>query len=130
MSKINPLYLLALIVILFITSFIVLQNKKEQLLIAEHDFNQKYALAKEFNLLKRNYRNKEQKISSIKSLENNATFKKGELHINESNTNISVSFKSEDPNILENFINRILQERFSFKSFSISLNKVTFEVEK
>ncbi|RXJ98921.1 hypothetical protein CRV02_12785 [Arcobacter sp. CECT 8989] len=130
MNRINPIYILIILFLLLFLSFIYLGTEKSKLKDIQSNFAHEILTAKDFRILKSNHQDKSNLLSKIKGLKSNTPFRKENIQIINEGKYIKALIKSNNKEVLNKFLNQILQDRFLIKKLTITSNMISFEMEK
>lgn len=122
-NKINPLYILAFCLTLFIISFFELSTTKDELNKKYSNFNEFKKEIKEFNTLNATWNKKDlqKKINSITSLSNQIEYKNYK-------SKIVFTLSSSDNSLKQRFINKVLNNNLKIEKFDIKKDIIVFEI--
>ncbi|RXJ80215.1 hypothetical protein [Arcobacter sp. F2176] len=130
MNRINPIYILITLIFFLFLSFVFLGTEKSKLKEIQSNFASEILTAKDFRILKSNHQDKSTLLSKIKGLKSNASFKKENIQIIHEGKHIKALIKSDNKEVLNKFLNQILQDRFLIKKLTITSNMISFEMEE
>jgi len=128
MNRINPLYILALFLVLALYSFTVVKDKEQDFLSHNAEFNQLLTKAKEYKKLKSNNIDRNKVIKTINQITTDSRFKKAKITTNKSKKSISLKIKTDDFRLLNKFVNRVLNEKLSILKLEIKRNKINMDI--
>ena len=128
MKRLNPIYMLALIATLFIISFTSLNSKQEQYEKSIIDLNSLSVKAKNFNDYKQTWFDEKNITKKIDSILKSSSFKNEKVLRTKNKNIIRVKIESDNPRVLNKFLNRILNEKFRFKKLDIKKRSIYLEV--
>lgn len=126
MDKMNPLFILISAFIIMCISFYSLQDTKVKQIKIKENYNSFMEIANKYATMDKSYNN-------IKSIENRleTITKKTKLNkvtINKIEKIIKVSITVNDEKKLQNFINKLLNEKFNITKFTLEKNNLYFEI--
>lgn len=119
MSRINPLYLIALFLGLFLFSIVSLSSAKKELQENQKSYDATYALAHELQALKNVYDKKEQQQKNLTLLLQHAMLKEANLQKKVQKTSWHVSTNEIDQKALDFFLGKIFNESYPIKKYKI-----------
>ncbi len=128
MKRLNPIYILALIATLLIISFTSLSQKKDEYKSLNKNLNSLSIKAESFNEYKSSWFNKRKVIKKLDSIVKSSSFRKEKILRVENKNIIRVKIQSENPRVLNKFLNRVLNEKFIFKKLDIQKDSISFEI--
>ncbi len=126
MMRINPLYILALVVVLFLISISNLQNTKESLSQSKQENKQYLEVANEYQNLNKNWgknSNSESKLNNILKVLDIQN-----ISVNKKNKKIEIVIKDADIKKIDKLINKILNENIVIKSLYLTKNDFNMEI--
>ena len=126
MKNINPLFLLiASLIVLFIAIF-SFNKAQKQLLIEQEEYQEFKQLSLRYNKQRDTFSNGTNIIKRIQKLLLNSNIRNAEiLH---KNKKITIKISSLNINLVQKFINKILNERFNIIKLNIIQDKITLEI--
>ncbi len=128
MNKLNPIYILALIITLFIVSISMLNSKKEQFYSLDKEAKTLSVKAKNFRDYKKTWFNEKRILKRVDRILKNSNFKKEKILKTQNKNSIKVKIDSNNPKVLNKFLSRILNEKFVFKKLDIQKKTISFEI--
>lgn len=128
MKRINPIYILGLIIVLFIGSYTSLNNKKEEFRNSTKEINTLSKKAKNYKDYKDTWFNEKTIIKRVDSIIKNPSFRKEKILKSQTENKIRIKMESQNPRILNRFLNRMLNEKFIFKKLDIQKSSITLEI--
>ncbi len=128
MNKLNPIYILALIITLFIVSLSMLNSKKEQFHRLDKEAKTLSVKAKDFRDYKKTWFNEKTILKRLNRILKSSTFKKENILKTQNKNSIKVKIESNDPRVLNKFLSRVLNEKFVFKKLDIQKRTISFEI--
>lgn len=128
MNKLNPIYILALMVTLFIISILVLDSKKQQYHEVDKKLISLNAKAQEYKEYKTSWFHKQRVIKKFNAIVQSRAFRGEKILKTQNETSIRVRIESMNPKVLNKFLNRVLNEKFLFKKLDIKKQSISFEV--
>lgn len=129
MKRLNPLYILALIVTILIISFVSLDNKRSQHNSLSKNTNSLEQKAKSFKDTKDSWFNAKRVEKQIDRIINSSIFKKAKILKAQNGKLIKVKIETLNQKILDKFLNRVLNEKIILKKLEIKKTSIYFEVE-
>ena len=128
MNRLNPIYILALVITVFIISVFILDEKKDEYKKSNSNFNSLNVKAKEFNEYKNSWFNEDVVEKKLDSILKSSSFRKEKILTTKDKNVIRVKIESNNQKVLDRFLNRILNERFIFKKVNIQKRYISFEI--
>lgn len=128
MNKLNPIYILALIITLFIVSLSMLNSKKEQFHRLDKEAKTLSVKAKDFRDYKKTWFNEKTILKRLNRILKSSTFKKENILKTQNKNSIKVKIESNNPRVLNKFLSRVLNEKFVFKKLDIQKRTISFEI--
>jgi len=128
MNKLNPIYILALVITLFIVSISMLNSKKEQFHSLDKEAKTLSVKAKDFKVYKNTWFNQQKVSKKLDLILRNSSFKNEKILKTQNKNTIKVKIQSNDPIVLNRFLNRVLNERFALKKIDIQKRSISFEI--
>ncbi|WP_321468216.1 hypothetical protein [Halarcobacter sp.] len=128
MNKINPIYILAFVVVVFLISTSILNNKENEFKNLNKyviDLNTK---GKIFSEYKNNWFNKTAIINKVDRIIKNTAYKNEKILKTQTNNLIRIKFESNNTKLLNSFLNRVLNEKFLIKKINIEKTSIYLEI--
>ncbi|PLY08329.1 MAG: hypothetical protein C0625_01720 [Arcobacter sp.] len=128
MNKLNPAYLLGLIVIIFIISSVSVSNQKEKYKNSIQAYESMKIKSKNFKEYKQTWFNKSEVRKKIDSIVRNSTFRKEKILKVEQSNIIKLKIESRNPRVLNKFLNRVLNEKIILKKLDVQKRSISMEI--
>lgn len=128
MKRINPIYILALIVTFFILSFSLLSDKKDEYQELNKQFLSLNEKAKNFKEYNQNWFNEKRVQKKIDTIVKSSSFRKEKILKTQNKNSVRVKIESDNPKVLNKFLNRVLNEKFRFKKLEIQKRTISLEI--
>lgn len=128
-NKINPIYLLASLFIIFIISFTMKNSYFNALENNKQEFKDFKTDAKKYLDIKNNWSNLKKSGMSISNIISDKSFKNSKIIQNSNATSIQIQIEDKDLNVLSKFLTKVLNEKLLIKNLLIQKDKISFEVE-
>lgn len=128
MKRLNPLYLIFLALTVVFVSFYVLNNTKKEYIEKVSEFNTFEQKAKDYKSLKQQWSDKKYANNTINAIIKNRAFSKEKILFVETGDVLKVKIESNDPKILDNFLNKILNKPLVLKKLDIKKDSINLEV--
>lgn len=128
MKRLNPIYIIALIAVLFIISFSVLNGKKSEYEELNNQFLSLNTKAKNFKEYKKSWFDEKYIIKKINLIVKSSSFRKEKILKTQNKNSIRVKIESENPIVLNKFLNRVLNEKLRLKKLDIQKRSISFEI--
>ncbi|WP_321314842.1 hypothetical protein [Halarcobacter sp.] len=128
MNKINPIYILAFVVVVFLISISILNNKENEFKNLNKyviDLNTK---GKIFSEYKNNWFNKTAIINKVDRIIKNTAYKNEKILKTQTNSLVRIKFESNNTKLLNSFLNRVLNEKFLLKKIDIEKTSIYLEI--
>lgn len=129
MKRLNPLYILALIITILIITFVSLNNKKDEYDSLNKSVNKLEQKAKSYRNSKDTWFNKKRVENKIDKIINSSLFKKEKILKAKNGNLIKIKIESLNQKILDKFLNRVLNEKIILKKLEIKKTSIYFELE-
>jgi hypothetical protein len=125
MNKINPLYILLFSIVLFIFSIINLNTANDGLSKIKEQSKEYLQIANKYNALQNAWgqnkpKKKIEKILQLSNIQN--------ANIITNNKSIKIIIKDTKLNLIDKFMNKILNETIKVKKFTLTNNSLDLEV--
>lgn len=128
MNKINPLYILALMLTLVLLSFQQLNEQKNSFNEKAKEFESLKAKAKEYRNLSNSWANKQNSINTINQIVNSSKFRKHKILKVETQKNLKVKIESKDSKVLNDFLNRVLNKQLIIEKMELQKDYIALEI--
>ncbi len=128
MKRINPLYIILLFLVLTLISFFVLQNKSKQLNSIFREYQNIQQKAKIYKSLKSRWLNKDFINQEIQKISSSSRFKSENISVTNDKNKIGVTIQSDNPKILEAFLNKILNSPLIIEKIDIKQKNISLEI--
>jgi len=128
MNKLNPIYILALVITIFIISLVKQNQKKDELNNIELNYEQIQTKAKHLNEYKQKWFDKNETIKDLNFILKDSFFRKENITKIENEKHIRVKIESKNQVILNKFLNKVLNKKFILNKLIIEKNSISFEV--
>ncbi|WP_320033508.1 hypothetical protein [Halarcobacter sp.] len=128
MNKINPIYILAFVVVVFFISISTLNNKENEFKNLKKDITDLDTKGKIFSEYKNNWFNKNTVINKIDKIVKNAAYKNEKILKTQTKNVVRIKFESNNTKLLNSFLNRVLNEKFLLKKIDIEKTSIYLEI--
>ena len=128
MNKINPLYILALMLTLVLLSFQQLNEQKNSFYEKAKEFENLKEKAKEYRHLSSSWASKENTVKTLNQIVNSAQFRKHKILKVETQKNLKVKIESKDSKVLNNFLNRVLNKQLIIDKMELQKDYIALEI--
>lgn len=128
MNKINPIYILALVFVIFLGSLTILNSKKQEYKSLNKDVSTLKVQGQNFSEYKRNWFNKDIIIKNINKILNHPSIKKEKILRTQVNNILKIKIESDNSRTLNDFLNRILNGKFILKKLDIEKRSIYLEI--
>lgn len=123
MNRVNPIHILALLVVLLVFFIFKVSEVKSELAVAQNEYKQRVKVSQELKDLEKAYGSKKDVENIIRRFKVNKDFK---------NSSVVLSSSSMDKNEIDKLMGRLLNSPCNIASFDIkkiSDDKVSFDME-
>jgi hypothetical protein len=125
MNKINPIYIFSLTLIIMLFSVAQLNTAYSLLKTNKQENIQYLKLANEYKKLKITWTNNNTKEKVMAIIE---VLHIRDIKINENNNILSIKMRNSNPNIIDKFVNKLLNSAIVINSFKITKNSFKMEI--
>lgn len=128
MNRLNPLYVVFLLFTILFISFFSLSNIKKlysEKLVEVNDIQTK---AKEYKSLVSYWKNQEFVSKTVDEIVKSSTFKNENIVKTETNEIIKIKIESTNPDILDSFLNKILNKQLIIRKMELDRNHIYVEI--
>ena len=128
MNRLNPLYILGLFLTLFFISFFSLSNEKKSYFEKIDQVNQLQQKAQEYKYLTSYWKNEVFVNKTIDEIMKNSMFKNEQITKTASKDGVILKLESSNPQVLDGFLNRVLNKQLVIKKLELDKNFINLEV--
>lgn len=128
MKRLNPLYLIALFFTITFISFFLLNSKKEEYKASYLEYENLQTIAKEYSGLTQQYRNEKYVNETLDSILKNRIFSNQKILRTKTNNVIKLKIESNDGNILDSFLNKVLNKPLIINKLQLEKNYINLEI--
>ena len=127
-NRINPIYIVLLLIILVFVSYSLVNTEKNNRVINNNQLSVTLKKVDEYNEYKKNWYNKEKVLSELNLILKSSSFKnKKQLKVETKNT-IKIKLESANSKDLTKFLNKILNNKFLINKLELNKNFVFIEI--
>jgi hypothetical protein len=126
MNKVNPLFVLIVTIIILFISIFYKQQEQQRLSILNEDYKSLEIVAKKFTSMDKSYQNSEHIMKTIENVIGKSNIKNVDITKNKSK--IILEIKNSNSRSLNNFVNKVLNEKLNIKKFQLQEDKLLIEV--
>jgi len=128
MSRLNPIYILALIGTFLIITIFMVSGKKNELNEVTSSFNTINQNGKIYNEYKNNWFDKKDVSNRIDRIIKNSMFRNEKILKSETNNLVKIKIESANQRVLSQFLNKILNEKFIIKKLELQKTYISLEI--
>jgi hypothetical protein len=128
MNKLNPIYILALLFICFIISYILVSSKKKEYVSSSLNYTNISVKVQDFKDYKSTWFNTKQVSKRIDFILKSSTFRKEKILKTQVKNIIKIKIESKKQRVLDKFLNRILNEKVIIKRIDIQKKYINLEI--
>ena len=128
MNRLNPLYVVALAVTIVFVSFFLLEEEMSLYNQNNNEFSNIQVKAKEYKDFKSSWNNKTFVNKTLNQILRNSSFKNQKVLRVDTDSSIKVKMISDNPKVLNSFLNRILNKKLIIKKLEIDKSFVDLEI--
>lgn len=128
MNRLNPLYVVALAVTIVFVSFFLLKEEISLYNQNNNEFSNIQVKAKEYKDFKSSWNNKTFVNKTLNQILRNSSFKNQKVLRVDTDSSIKVKMISDNPKVLNSFLNRILNKKLIIKKLEIDKSFVDLEI--
>jgi hypothetical protein len=132
MNRVNPLHIIALLLVVLIFVVFKLSGAKDKLVDVKESFNKTQIIATELNGLKKVYDNKTKTKKELLKILNLSSLRNSSIQKDMKKTGIKISSQSVDKRVLNTLMGKVLNGSFNVKSFKVKKldeHKASFDME-
>lgn len=119
MNRINPFYILALLVIVFLFLLFKLSNAHEQLSLQKQNYKQTQKMALELSGLKKLYAKSTKTSRALRKILSQPSLKDAKIELKESKKLMKITSKKLTKKALHSLMNKILNGSYNIKKLKI-----------
>ena len=128
MKRLNPLYIISLFITILVISIFLLNEEKSILKEKTEELNAIQLKAKEYKSLKNSWNNEKYANDTLDLILKNKIFSNQKILKASTNELIKLKIESDDPKILDNFLNKILNKELAIKKLEIEKRYINLEI--
>lgn len=128
MKRLNPLYILALLMVILFISFSLLNEQKGAYELSEQELNNISTLSKDYKNLRASWDNEKYVNQTLDSILKSRSFRNKKSLKVKVNKAIKVKLESSDPRDLNRFLNKVLNKKLLLKKMTLEKNYISLEV--
>ncbi|MCP4971842.1 MAG: hypothetical protein GY932_14755 [Arcobacter sp.] len=128
MNRLNPIYILALVLTLLVITFVVVDNKKSEFKSTYINYKNINLKAKDFSRYKQTWFNEKEILRKIDSIIKNSSFRNEKILKTQNSNIVRIKINSSNPRVLNKFINRVLNEKLLIKKLNIKKDSIFLEI--
>ena len=128
MKRLNPLYIISLFITILVISIFLLSQEKNILKVKTEELNAIQIKAKENKSLKNTCNNEKYVNDTLDLILKNKIFSNQKILKASTNELIKLKIESDDPKILDNFLNKILNKELAIKKLEIEKRYINLEI--
>ena len=128
MNRLNPLYILGLFLTLLFISFFSLSNEKKAYFEKIDQVNQLQQKAQEYKALTSYWKNETFINKTIDEIVKNSMFKNEQITKTASKDSVILKIESSNPQVLDTFLNRVLNKQLVIKNLELDKNFINLEI--
>lgn len=129
MNKINPLYILALFIMLTMVSFNFVNDGRTELIKNNGMLNHFKKDVLEYNQLKSNLTTKKERLSSLDVIIRDSDFIKANISSNIQKNRAVIKLVTSNKETMQTFLNRFLNKNIKINRMEATKKYITVEVE-
>lgn len=128
MKRLNPLYIISLFITILVISIFLLNEEKNILKEKTEELNAIQLKTKEYTSLKNSWNNEKYANDTLDLILKNKIFSNQKILKASTNELIKLKIESDDPKILDNFLNKILNKELAIKKLEIEKRYINLEI--
>lgn len=125
-KRVNPLVVLFVIFVLMLISFIFLKKSKIELNNSAYNYTQFQEVSKNYSVLKKNWGDSKTAEKKLDKLIKSSGIKN--IDVTKKNKSQVIKFEYKQLNLVDQFINKVLNENLQIKKLLIDEKKVELEI--
>lgn len=128
MNRLNPLYIILLFVTFTFLSFYISSNQKESYLEKLNEVKTLQAKALEFKSLVNTWTNEKYINNTLDEILKSQIFANQQITRTATKESIKIKIQSVNPQVLDTFLNKILNKQLIIKKLELNVNFIDLEV--
>lgn len=128
MNKLNPIYIIALLLVICFISSLHLDNKKDEYLIANKNFKSLETKISGYKDYKKKWLDEKKIVSKLNSILRSSKFRNEKILKTQSGKIIKVKIESLNQKLLNSFLNRVLNQKFVLRKLQIKKSSIYLEI--
>ena len=128
MNRLNPLYLILLLLTIVFISFFSLSNEKSLYLEKVKETKMIEEKALEYKAMTSYWRNENFINKTVDEILKSSMFKNVQIIKTSSKDSIKIKIESSNPQVLDNFLNRVLNKQLIIKNLELDKNYINLEI--
>ena len=128
MKRLNPLYIISLFMTILFISIFLLSEQKDLLKEKTEELNQIQIKAKEYKSLKNSWNNEKYANETLDLILKNKMFSNQKILKASTNELLKLKIQSDDPKILDSFLNKVLNKELAIKKLEIEKRYIDLEI--
>jgi hypothetical protein len=128
MKRLNPLYIISLFITILVISVFLLNEEKSILKEKTEKLNEIQLKAKEYKSLKNSWNNEKYANDTLDLILKNKIFSNQKILKASTNELIKLKIESDDPKILDSFLNKILNKELAIKKLEVEKRYINLEI--
>ena len=128
MKRLNPLYIILLFVTFTFLSFYISSNQKESYLEKLNEVKTLQAKALEFKSLVNTWTNEKYINNTLDEILKSQIFANQQITKTATKESIKIKIQSANPQVLDTFLNKILNKQLIIKKLELNVNFIDLEV--
>lgn len=128
MNRLNPLYLILLLLTIVFISFFSLSNEKSLYLEKVKETKMIEEKALEYKAMTSYWRNENFINKTVDEILKSSMFKNEQIIKTSSKDSIKIKIESSNPQVLDNFLNRVLNKQLIIKNLELDKNYINLEI--
>lgn len=128
MNRLNPLYIILLFLTVVFISFVSLSNEKKVYLEKIEESKQLQQKAQEYKAMTSYWKNENFINRTVEEILKNSMFKNEQITKTSLKDSIKIKIESSNPQVLDNFLNRVLNKQLIIKNLELDKNFINLEI--
>ena len=128
MKRLNPLYIISLFMTILFISIFLLSEQRDLLKEKTEELNQIQIKAKEYKSLKNSWNNEKYANETLDLILKNKMFSNQKILKASTNELLKLKIQSDDPKILDSFLNKVLNKELAIKKLEIEKRYINLEI--